>query len=49
MQIISKSGKVYCQTEVTYPPEIIKSMQRAGYRVKEGKKPKKPGGKHDTV
>ena len=45
MQIVSKGGKVYCQTEVPYPSEIIRSMQQAGYRVKESKGPKKPRGK----
>lgn len=34
-QIISKDGIVYCETSVPYPPEIIKSMKKAGYKVKE--------------
>lgn len=35
MQIISKNGRVYCKTKVHYPEEIIRSMKKAGYRVKE--------------
>lgn len=33
-QIISKDGKPYCTTTVPYPPEVIKSMKKAGYKVK---------------
>lgn len=33
-QIISKDGKVYCTTTVPYPPEVIKQMKKAGYKVK---------------
>ena len=37
-QIISKDGIVYCVTSVPYPAAIIKSMKKAGYKVKvEGK------------
>lgn len=34
-QIISKDKKVYCVTEVPYPAEVVKSMKKAGYKVKE--------------
>ena len=34
-QIISKDGKVKCVTQIPYPPEIIRQMKRAGYKVKE--------------
>lgn len=37
-QIITKDNKVYCVTEVPYPPEVIKSMKKAGYKVKEVEK-----------
>ncbi len=37
-QIISKNGKVVCTTTVPYPPEVIKQMKQAGYKVKEVKK-----------
>lgn len=36
-QIISKNGKVVCTTTVPYPPEIIKQMKSAGYKIKEEK------------
>lgn len=36
-QIISKDGKVYCVTTKPYPPEVIKQMKKAGYKVKEVK------------
>lgn len=34
-QIVTKDGAVYCETTAPYPPEIIKSMKQAGYKVKE--------------
>lgn len=34
-QIVSKDGIVYCETTVPYPPEIVASMKKAGYKVKE--------------
>ena len=36
-QIITLDKKVMCVTTVPYPPEIIKSMKKAGYKVKEEK------------
>ena len=36
-QIITLDNKVKCVTTVPYPPEIIKSMKKAGYKVKEEK------------
>lgn len=36
-QTIIKDGKVYCVTTVPYPPEVIKQMKKAGYKVKEAK------------
>ena len=38
MQTISKNGKVYCQTTVDYPPEVVQQMKKSGYRVREPKK-----------
>ena len=36
-QTITKHGKVYCTTTVPYPPEVVKQMKKAGYRVGEEK------------
>lgn len=36
-QIISKDGRVICVTSTPYPPDVIKDMKRAGYKVKEVK------------
>ena len=36
--IISKAGRVMCVTTVPYPPEVIKEMKAAGYKIKEVKK-----------
>lgn len=33
-QIISKGKKVYCVTSVPYPPEIVRDMKKAGYKIK---------------
>ena len=35
MQVIKKDGKVYCTTTIHYPPEVVKQMKKAGYRVTE--------------
>ena len=32
-QIIRKAGRIYCRTETDYPPEIVKTIKRAGYSV----------------
>lgn len=37
MYIVTKDNKIYCQTTVPYPPEIVKQMKKAGYKVKEVK------------
>ena len=34
-QIISKDKQIYCVTTIPYPPNIIKQMKKAGYKVKE--------------
>ncbi len=34
-QTISKDGKVYCVTTCPYPPETVKQIKKAGYKVKE--------------
>lgn len=34
-QIVRKDGKVFCETTVPYPAEIVKGMKKAGYRVTE--------------
>ena len=33
-QTIFKDNKPYCTTTVPYPPEVIKQMKKAGYKVK---------------
>lgn len=35
MQIISKDKVIYCVTSIPYPPNIIKQMKKAGFKVKE--------------
>ena len=35
IQIITKDNKVFCKTTVPYPPQIIRDMKKAGYKVKE--------------
>ena len=35
-QTIIKNGKVMCVTSIPYPEEVVKSMKKAGYKVKEG-------------
>lgn len=32
-QIISKDGRVLCETTVPYPAAIVKEMKKAGYKV----------------
>lgn len=36
-QIISKNGRVFCESTVPYPKETIRAMKKAGYTVKEVK------------
>lgn len=33
-QIISKGKTVYCITSVPYPPETVREMKKAGYKIK---------------
>ena len=33
-QVITKNNIIFGQTKVNYPPEIVKSMKLAGYKVK---------------
>ena len=33
--IINKDGKPVCRTTVPYDPQTIRSMKRAGYKIKE--------------
>lgn len=35
MQIISKGGRVCCCASMHYPAETVKSMKKAGYKIKE--------------
>ena len=35
MQIITKDKRVVCKTTVPYPPDILRAMKKAGYKVKE--------------
>lgn len=44
IQIITKDGKVCCITTIPYPPEVVKGMKKAGYRVKEKKEREGAGG-----
>jgi predicted fused transcriptional regulator/phosphomethylpyrimidine kinase len=34
-QLIIKDKKVMCRTTVPYPPDVIKAMKKAGYKIKE--------------
>lgn len=34
-QIITKNGRVYASASTPYPPEVVKQMREAGYKVKE--------------
>lgn len=50
MWIVTKDGKGYCCTSVPYDAETVKSMKKAGYKVKEVNDPqplprKSKGGK----
>lgn len=38
VQTISKNNKVFCTTSTPYPPEVVKQMKAAGYKVKESGK-----------
>lgn len=42
-QIISKDGKVLCETSVPYPANVIKEMKKARYKIKEIKENKDDG------
>lgn len=33
-QIISKDGVVKCTTTVPYPPEMLRDLKKAGYKIK---------------
>jgi len=33
-QIISKGKKVYCVTSAPYPPETLREIKKAGFKVK---------------
>ena len=44
MQQVTKDGKGYCITSVPYSEETIKSMKRAGYKVKNITTPLPDGG-----
>ena len=35
IQIITKDNKVVCKTTVPYPPQTIRDLKKAGYKVKE--------------
>ena len=35
MWIVTKDGKGYCRTSIPYDAETVKSMKKAGYKVKE--------------
>ena len=34
-QIITKDNRVVCKTTVPYPPQIIRDMKKAGYKIQE--------------
>ena len=47
MQTITKDGKIICQTKTDYPPETVKELKKAGYKVRidnerESELPRKP-------
>lgn len=35
IQIITKDNKIVCKTTVPYPPQTIRELKKAGYKVKE--------------
>ena len=35
LQIITKDNKIVCKTTVPYPPQTIREMKKAGYKVRE--------------
>lgn len=35
MQTITKGGRVFCRSSIHYPADVVKSMKKAGYKVKE--------------
>lgn len=35
IQIITKDNKVVCKTTVPYPPQTIRELKKAGYKVRE--------------
>ena len=39
IQIITKDNKVVCKTTVPYPPQTIRELKKAGYKVRELIKP----------
>lgn len=34
-QIITKDNKIVCKTTVPYPPQTIRDLKKAGYKVRE--------------
>lgn len=35
IQIITKDNKIICKTTVPYPPQTIRELKKAGYKVRE--------------
>lgn len=35
VQLIIKDKQIKCRTTVPYPPDVIKAMKKAGYKIKE--------------
>lgn len=35
IQIISKDNKIICKTTAPYPPQTIRELKKAGYKIKE--------------
>lgn len=41
IQIITKDNKIVCKTTVPYPPQTIRDLKKAGYKIKEITQPEK--------
>lgn len=46
IQIITKDNKVICTTTVPYPPQIIRDLKKAGYKVREITSPEREDSKN---
>lgn len=37
--IVMRDGKAVCVTTIPYPPDVVKTMKQAGYKIKEVEEP----------